>query len=183
MDLTTLWGRRGRQLDREGREAAVLVPVVERPTGPSLVFTKRGDDLSDHAGQMSFPGGSREPADVDPFGTAIREANEEIGLRADEVARVGELDDIRTTTGFIVRPFVARIPDRAYTPDGIEVAEIAVLPVAAFLSRKRYERDRRGERVIHVFSVEGYRIWGATARLVVQLLELTTDWRADPVPE
>ena len=167
----------------EDHQAAVLVPVIRRPDGPHLLFTKRADHLGEHPGQMSFPGGGREPADASDFQTATREANEEIGLRADEVDRVGQLDDIRTVTRYAVSPFVARIPDRTYEPDDREVAEIAVLPVAAFVEPGNYENERRdhphyGEIVVHFFHVHGYTVWGATARILVQLLELATDWRA-----
>lgn len=185
MDLERIDGRDGRRRN-DGREAAVLVPVVERPAGYHLVFTKRGDDLTEHAGQMSFPGGSRESVDANPFETATREANEEIGLAATDVRRIGELDDIRTTTDYVVRPYVSRVPDRTFTPDGIEVAEIAILPVNAFLDPTNYECNRRttpsgAERRVHSFSVDGYRVWGATGQLVVQLLELTTNWRVGEI--
>lgn len=187
MKLGRIEGRRGRRLD-DGREAAVLVPVVDRPAGYHLVFIKRRDDLDEHAGQMSFPGGSREPFDPDPFATATREAREEIGISADVVHPIGELDDIKTTTEYVVRPYVSRVPDQPFTPDEHEVAEIAVLPVRAFLSPANYEREwvqspTGEERLIHSFDVGGYNVWGATGRLVVQLLELTTDWQAEQILE
>ncbi len=183
MDLGRIRGREARRREG-GRAAAVLIPVLERSADRHLVLIKRADDLTEHAGQMSFPGGSREPYDPDLFATAKREANEEIGLDVENVDRVGELDEIRTTTEYVVRPFVARVPEQEFTPDGIEVAEIAVLPVAAFLVPDNYERYRRrgpggAERQVHSFSIQGYEVWGATGQLVVQLLELTTEWRAD----
>ena len=167
----------------EERDAAVLAPVVTREGEHYLLFTKRADHLGEHAGQMSFPGGGREPSDDDLLATALREAEEEVGLRADEADVVGRLDDIRTTTHYAVTPFVAEIPDREYTPDEREVAEIALLPVAGLLDSANYESERRehpryGESVVHFFRVNGYTVWGATARILVQLLELTTDWRA-----
>ncbi|MFC4548962.1 MULTISPECIES: NUDIX hydrolase [Halorussus] len=172
-----------REVTDERRDAAVLAPVVERDGEDHLLFTKRADHLGEHAGQMSFPGGGREPSDADLEATALREAEEEIGLRAEEAEVVGRLDDIRTTTGYAVTPYVARVPDREYTPDEREVAEIAVLPVSGFLDPENYENERRehpryGEAVVHFFHVGGYTVWGATGRILVQLLELTTDWRA-----
>ena len=172
-----------REVTDERRDAAVLAPVVERDGEDHLLFTKRADHLGEHAGQMSFPGGGREPSDADLEATALREAEEEIGLRAEEAEVVGRLDDIRTTTGYAVTPYVARVPDREYTPDEREVAEIAVLPVPGFLDPENYENERRehpryGEAVVHFFHVGGYTVWGATGRILVQLLELTTDWRA-----
>jgi 8-oxo-dGTP pyrophosphatase MutT (NUDIX family) len=157
--------------------------VIDRDGGPHLLFTKRADHLGEHPGQMSFPGGGREPSDEDLLATAKREANEEIGLRPEEVDVVGQLDDLPTVTRYRIRPFVSQIPDRAYEPDEREVAEIAVLPVAGLTDLDNYESERRehpdyGDVRVHFFHVGGYTVWGATARIVVQLLELTTDWRA-----
>ena len=169
----------------EEREAAVLAPVVTRDDGAGLLFTKRADHLGEHPGQMSFPGGGREPSDADLEATAKREGREEIGLRPPEVDVIGRLDDIRTITNYAVRPFVARIPDRDYTPDEREVAEIAVLPVSALTDPDNYESERRdhphyGEIRVHFFRVDSYTVWGATGRMLVQLLELATDWEMPP---
>lgn len=167
----------------EERDAAVLVPVIERDGEFHLLFTKRADHLGEHPGQMSFPGGGREPSDADLQATALREANEEIGIDPAEVEFVGQLDDIRTITRYAVSPFVARVPDRTYVPDEREVAEITILPVAALLDHSNYESERRehheyGESIVHFFHVNDYTVWGATARILVQFLELTTGWRA-----
>lgn len=166
-------------------EAAVLVPVIDRAGRSHLLFTKRADHLGEHPGQMSFPGGGREPSDETLYETALREVHEEIGLRADEVTLVGRLDDIRTVTQYAVTPFVARVPDRIYHPDDREVAEIAILSVPALLDPDNYESERRthptyGEQRVHFFHVDGYTVWGATGRILVQLLELTTDWHPPP---
>ena len=183
MDLSRVVAFEPTTIEDEDHTAAVLAPVVERDGVPHLLFTKRADHLGEHPGQMSFPGGGREPADGTLFDTAVREAGEEIGLRPDEVELVGRLDDIRTVTRYAVTPFVARAPDRVYTPDDREVAEIAVLAVPDLTDLGNYESERRehpryGEHRIHFFHVDGYTVWGATARILVQLLELTTDWRA-----
>ncbi len=167
----------------EHSQAAVIVPVVDRPAGPHLLFTKRADHLGEHPGQMSFPGGGREPSDETLWATALREAEEEIGLLADEVTRVGRLDAIETVTDYAVTPFVGRVPDRTYQPDDREVAEIAVLPVSGFVDLGNYESERRdhpryGQLRVHFFHIGGFTVWGATARIVVQLLQLTTDWEA-----
>ncbi|MFC7134132.1 MULTISPECIES: NUDIX hydrolase [Salinibaculum] len=167
------------------REAAVIAPVVERPGDPSVLFTKRADHLPDHPGQMSFPGGGREPEDADLRDTALREADEEIGLQRPEVDFVGRLDDIRTITEYSVRPFVATVPDRQYEPSDEEVAEIAVLSLADLCDLDNYESERRdhpyyGDIRLHFFYVDGYTVWGATARMLVQFLELATDWVMPP---
>ena len=170
------------------REAAVLAPVVDRPDGEHLLFIKRADHLGEHPGQMSFPGGGREPTDAGLAGTATREAREEVGLPPAAVDVVGRLDDIRTVTDYAVRPFVGRVPDRTYEPADDEVAETAVLPLSALTDSDNYDSERRdhpryGEVRVHYFRVDGYTVWGATGRMLVQLLELTTDWRVPAEPD
>lgn len=169
------------EIDDQERDAAVLAPIIERGGEDHLLFTRRADHLGEHPGQMSFPGGGAEPFDDSILDTALREANEEIGLRSDEVEIVGRLDDIRTITEYAVTPFVGRVPDREYVGDGHEVAEIVVLPLSGLLDPDNYEYERRdhpyyGDIVIHYFHVDGYTVWGATGRILVQLLELTTDF-------
>ncbi|MFC4356718.1 NUDIX hydrolase [Halobium salinum] len=182
MDLAGVRAHRPASVDDAERQAAVVAPVLDRDDEPHVLFTKRADHLGQHPGQMAFPGGGREPSDDDLLATALREAEEEIGLLPTEADVVGRLDDIATVTDYSVRPFVARIPDREYTPDEREVAEIAVLAVADLVDRENYESEHRdhphyGEVRLHFFHVDGYTVWGATARMLVQLLELTTDWR------
>ncbi|GAB3679817.1 CoA pyrophosphatase [Salinarchaeum chitinilyticum] len=183
LDLSAVIGRDPHVVADQPRDAAVLAPVIERDDGHSLLFIKRSEDLGEHPGQMGFPGGGSEPEDADLQATALREANEEIGLEADEARVLGRLDDIRTVTEYAVTPFVGTIADREYTPDGVEATEIAVLPVAALTDPANYEYERRehpthGEVVVHYFRVDGYTVWGATGRILVDLLERTSDWRA-----
>jgi len=185
MDLSALARHTPRSIDDAERRAAVVAPVVDRGDGDALLFTKRADHLGQHPGQMSFPGGGHEPSDDDLEATARREANEEIGLRADEIDVLGRLDDIPTVSDYSVRPFVSRVPDREYVPDEREVAEIAVLPVEELTDLDNYESERRdhpyyGDIRLHFFRVGGYTVWGATGRMLVQLLELTTDWEMPP---
>ncbi|MFB6255447.1 MAG: CoA pyrophosphatase [Haloplanus sp.] len=185
MDLSALAHHTPRSIDDAEREAAVVAPVVDRHGGDALLFTKRADHLGQHPGQMSFPGGGREPGDEGLEATARREANEEIGLRPGEIEMVGRLDDISTVSDYSVRPFVSRVPDREYVPDEREVAEIAVLPVDELTDLDNYDSEHRdhpyyGEIRLHFFRVGGYIVWGATGRMLVQLLELTTDWEMPP---
>ena len=164
------------------RWASVLAPVVQRDGEPWLLFIKRADHLGSHPGQMAFPGGGHEPFDADLAATARREAWEEIGLRESEPSIVGRLDDTTTTSGYAIRPYVAQVPDRTYEPDGVEAVEVAKLPVSALTDPANYESERRkrpevGDVRLHYFHVGDYTVWGATGRMLVQLLELTTDWR------
>jgi 8-oxo-dGTP pyrophosphatase MutT (NUDIX family) len=185
LDLSGVCAHEPADVTDERRQAAVLAPVVSRPGGDDLLFIKRADHLGEHPGQMGFPGGGLEPSDADLTGTALREASEEIGLRTEEAELVGRLDDVRTVSEYAVRPFVGRVPDREYEPDEREVAEVARLPVAALCDPGNYESARRdhphyGETRLHFFHVDGYTVWGATGRMLVQLLELATDWRMPP---
>ncbi|MHB9288404.1 NUDIX hydrolase [Halobacteriales archaeon Cl-PHB] len=188
MDLSGIRRYEPSAVTDQPREAAVVVPVVDRDVGPHLLFTKRADHLSDHPGQMSFPGGGREPEDDGMEETALREAREEIGLWPEEVTCVGRLDDIRTVTSYSVRPFVAEIPDRTYEAADEEVAEIAVLGIEDLIDLTNYESERRdhpyyGEIRLHFFYVDGYTVWGATARMLVQFLGMATEWTMPPEPD
>jgi len=187
MDLSGIRHHDATAVTDQKREAAVVVPVIG-DANPRVLFTKRADHLSDHPGQMSFPGGGHEPGDTNLWATATREAQEEIGLDPQEVDRVGRLDDIRTVTHYSVRPFVARAPDRQYEPCDAEVAEIAILSLSALTDLDNYDSERRdhpyyGDIRLHFFRVGGYTVWGATARILVQFLELATDWTVPPAPD
>lgn len=169
------------------RQAAVLIPVITPETEPRLMFTKRADWLSRHPGQMSFPGGAREPHDNGPTATACREAHEEVGLTAAEAEPVGRLPEIVTVSDFAVTPIVARVPDRTYDPDGKEIVEIAIISVETLKQPNNYEREwhetAEGQwKSIDYFYVDGYTIWGATGALVTTLLSLTTDWQQPEPP-
>lgn len=170
------------------KRAAVLAPVIDRDGEHHLLFTKRAQDLGEHPGQMSFPGGGWEPNDPGLRETALREAREEIDLDPSTATITGRLDDILTTSGYAVRPFVGSIPDRRYEPDQNEVAEIAIFPISELVDMDNYESEHReypdyGTIRVHYFRVDGYTIWGATGRMLVQLLELTTDWEPPEEPD
>lgn len=181
MDLQGVREHEPEIVDDEPQESAVIVPLLERDGEPHVLFTKRAEDLSDHPGQMSFPGGKREPEDDTLRETALREGREEVGLDPDSVTFLGRLDDIRTVTRFSVRPFVANIPDREYEPCDTEVAEVVVLSLADLMDHDNYHSEHRdhpyyGRIRLHYFYVDGYTVWGATGRMLVQFLELATDW-------
>ena len=169
----------------EGRRAAVLAPFLERDGRARLLFTRRADYLGEHPGQMSFPGGGVEPIDADLEATARREANEEIGLDPTDAEIVGRLDEIVTVSNYVVTPFVARVPDQTYTPDDYEVAEVVTPAVADLIDPANYESERRdhpeyGRVRLDFFHVDGCTVWGATGRMLAQLLTVATDWTVPP---
>jgi 8-oxo-dGTP pyrophosphatase MutT (NUDIX family) len=162
----------------DSRRAAVLVPVLEEPDGLHLVYTVRKGDLQDHAGQISFPGGSLDPSDGSLLETALREAEEEIDLSRDLVEVVGELEEMYIPpSNFRVSPFVGLLPPGAemvIAPD--EVEEIFTVSLKELLApetfrRALWRRDGRDYEV-PVFAVGNPRreIWGATAAMTAALL-------------
>jgi 8-oxo-dGTP pyrophosphatase MutT (NUDIX family) len=162
----------GRALNMPGlelREAAVLVPLFERDAAPQILFTKRPSTLRSHAGQFSFPGGGREPSDETPLHTALREAEEEIGIPPDRVQVLGMLDEAPTVTSFRIRPFVGVIPgDLHYRPNPEEIELILEVPLTALLDPRSSRREvwRRNDRdhEVYFFDYGEHVIWGAASR-------------------
>jgi 8-oxo-dGTP pyrophosphatase MutT (NUDIX family) len=160
---------------RSTTAAAVLVPLYVRDGALHAVFTERRHDLPRHAGEISFPGGRRDPEDATLMVTALREAQEEIGLDPQTVEILGALQPTPTiATGYAIYPFVALIPgDQTWTPSEGEVAaviELSLSDVAAGYARRRV--TRRGVSVrTDTYAVNGHVIWGATARIVDDLLD------------
>jgi len=158
-----------------GRPAAVLIPLVQGPE-PEVIFTRRAADLARHAGEISFPGGMHDAVDADLLATALREAEEELGLSPDTVDVLGALEPISTyTTGFWVTAFVGALaegPDLTPNPD--EIAEVIQVPVRvldeveADVEWTREDRTWRG----FVYEVDGHVIWGATGRMLHEFLEV-----------
>jgi 8-oxo-dGTP pyrophosphatase MutT (NUDIX family) len=154
--------------------AAVLVPLVERPEGWTVLLTQRTDHLHHHAGQISFPGGRAEDADETPVATALRECEEEIGLDRRHVDIVGALDTYQTGTGFLIAPIVGLIsPGFDLTLDAFEVKEAFEVPLAFVLDPTNHQRQSRvwngRERHFYVLPYENRYIWGATAGMLVNL--------------
>jgi len=153
------------------RPAAVLLLVVNRPE-PSVVFTQRTAHLSDHAGQISFPGGRSDADDRSPERTALREAEEEVGIAPERVEVLGRLPEYRTSTGFSVTPIVGWAePPLAYRPDPREVEDVFEVPLAFLLDARnhRYESAFYRGRMRRYWAMPyGERfIWGATAGMLV----------------
>lgn len=163
--------------DDDLTDSAVIVPVYEFDEGEGILFTRRTDDLPRHAGQVSFPGGRREEGDDSLLDTALREIKEEVGLPENEVDVVGRLDDINTTTGYSIRPFVAEVPaDYPYTPQEAEVDTLIQAPVSELTHPSIHETRTHLDLDVHYFHYDEYTIWGATAGILVQFLRLSYQW-------
>jgi 8-oxo-dGTP pyrophosphatase MutT (NUDIX family) len=159
-------------------QASVLVPIVAHPDGLTVLFTQRTVHLKAHSGQVSFPGGRAEPGDPTPEFTALRESQEEIGLRPDRVEILARLPDYITRTGYQVTPIVGLLtPPLALVPDPREVQEVFEVPLAFLLDPRNHRRQTRelngrtvGFYEMPYMSKEGERyIWGATAGMLVNL--------------
>ncbi len=182
--------RPGRSLNLPGlvlRESAVLVPLFLRAGVPHLLFTKRPSTLRTHAGQISFPGGRRDREDPTPLHTALRETEEELGIDRTGIQVLGLLDEIPTLTEFRIAPFVGVIPgDGRYRPSVEEIDEIIEVPVTHLLTLAgpRIEQHPvRGKlRDVYYYDYGKHVIWGATARILRDLLVVLGDlktWNED----
>ena len=164
------------------RPAAVLIGIVDRPAAPSVLLTTRATQLRNHAGQISFPGGSLEPGES-PLAGALREAREEIGLAPGLVSLLGYLPDHILLTGFRVTPVIAFVrPDFEIRADAAEVHDVFEVPLERVLTSANYatsvrrvgpDRIRTLAREIelesHAVDFEGRNIWGATAGILLNL--------------
>jgi 8-oxo-dGTP pyrophosphatase MutT (NUDIX family) len=158
-------------------DAAVLLPLFGWPDEPGLVFTERRADMRRHAGEISFPGGRRDEGDADLAATALREAQEEIGLDPAAVEIGEELPPTATfVTGYRIHPFVGRIPHPAgldLKPNPAEVETVLAFSLDALRESYAMRRLVRRGVPIHTpaYEVEGHLIWGATARILADFLE------------
>jgi 8-oxo-dGTP pyrophosphatase MutT (NUDIX family) len=147
--------------------------VVDRPN-PAVILTLRTDSMRRHAGQVSFPGGRIDPEDSDPVDAALREAEEEIGLRRDQVEVVATADSYRTVTGYHVTPVIGVVPPGlSLTPQPSEVAAIFEVPLDHLLDpvhhRIRTTQWQGDSRTYYEICWQDRRIWGATAAMIVNL--------------
>ncbi len=154
--------------------AAVLVPLVDRPGGLTVLLTQRTAHLHDHAGQISFPGGRVEPEDPSHQAAALREAEEEVGLPPDRVEIIGTLDYYIVRSGYRVTPFVGFVnPPFDVQADPFEVAEVFEVPLSFVLDTGNHvlesRTDQGVERTFYVLPFENRYIWGATAGMLVNL--------------
>ena len=156
--------------------AAVLVALIERSAGMTVLLTRRTESLSSHGGQISFPGGRVEQNDGAPVCTALREAEEEIGLAPSHVEILGRLANYVVGTGYRITPVVGFVdPVQHFVRDEREVAEIFEVPLDIVMERKNYRQEhmrvKNIDRSYYVLPYGRYRIWGATASILVNLRE------------
>jgi len=156
------------------RPAAVLVPLIERAGGLTVLLTERNADLPDHPGQISFPGGRQDPDDADAVAAALRESEEEVGIPARSVEVVGFLPAHLTLTGYVVTPVVGLVtPDFDFKLDKKEVADIFEIPMEIILDPQTQATELRlvegRELILPVYLHAGRRVWGATAFMLRDL--------------
>ena len=160
------------------RRAAVLLPLYETEAGLHVVLTKRTESVPTHKGQISFPGGGFHESDGDLLITALRESEEEIGLRPQDVAIVGALDDtVTSASAHVVRPFLGFIPHPyPFRPDRFEIERLIHLPLNPVIAgapfrEEIWERDGAPHSVFF-YEYDGQTIWGLTARILKQFVEV-----------
>ena len=157
--------------------AAVLMPIVARPEGATVLLTRRAPDLANHAGQVSFPGGKIDPDDASAEDAALRETEEEIGLARDRIEVLGQLGDRVTGSGYRVTPVLGLVrPPFPLAPASAEVETVFEVPLSFVLDRGNHRTETRYqkglERVFYVLPYGEFYIWGLTARLLVALCNI-----------
>jgi 8-oxo-dGTP pyrophosphatase MutT (NUDIX family) len=150
------------------KASAVLIPLFYNQGQCHVLFTERSDEVNFHKGQVCFPGGSREPSDSSLLQTALREIEEEIGLKAKDVEILGEFDDnVTLTSNYVISPFVAFIPyPYPFKADHREIKEIFSVPLSFLMDEANFKPDS------YTYEYEGHIIWGATARILRQFVDL-----------
>jgi len=164
----------------EYRPASVLMPLYWKNGELYTLFTRRTSHLKDHSGEISFPGGGRHDGDTDILETALRECEEEVGLDREDVTVFGRLDDVVSSYGYHVVPWVGLIPsDYPFKTDPFEVESLIELPLrklrdpAVFSEEDWHHKGR--VLPVYFYRLEGHEIWGLTARVLTQFLQWTRD--------
>ena len=158
--------------------SAVLIPLFCKERQYHVLFTERSSEVSSHKGQVCFPGGVSQPGDSSLLHTALRETEEEIGLKAKDVEILGELDDSMTvSTGYVISPFVAFIPyPHLFKANHQEITQVFSVPLSFLVDRGHLKQDchpiDNQAFTTYCYEYEGHTIWGATARILRQLIEL-----------
>ena len=157
-----------RTVERGLRASAVLIPVYRGNGEYHVLLTERSDEVVFHKGQVCFPGGTREPSDPTLLQTALRESEEEVGLQAEDVEILGQLDDVPTfTSNYIISPFVALVSHpHSLTTNGREVRGTFCVPLSFLMDEANFKQDSLS------YEYDGHVIWGATARILRQFTDL-----------
>ena len=155
-------------IDEKRRASAVLIPLFYNQGQYHVLFTERSEEVDFHKGQVCFPGGTQEPSDSSLLQTALRETEEEISLKAQDIEVLGEFDDTLTlTSNYVISPFVAFIPHPyPFKADGREIREIFSVPLSFLMDEANFKQDS------YSYEYEGHVIWGATARILKQFIDL-----------
>ena len=166
------------------RPAAVLILIQERADGDYIVLTKRGDNMPTHKGQIAFPGGRAHAGDADLVATALRESHEEIGVVPEHVRVLGRLDEFTAGYGLVVTPVVGVIPPQyEFLLDLAETSAVASVPICSLMEPNTYVKNAHlspgGHASYHFYVNNGWDVWGVTARILVQFLELAYDFESE----
>ena len=164
-------------VDGNFKPSGVLLPLFYKDDKYHILFTKRTEDVEHHKGQISFPGGAYDEGDETLMATALRECYEEVGIKSEDVEILGELDDVVTTTRFVISPFVGFIPyPYKFNVNVNETDELIEVPIQALLDEKIYREElmiREGRPCpVYFFHYNSHIIWGATAGILKQFLDL-----------
>jgi len=163
--------------------SSVLVPLFDRGGELHVVLTRRTQTVRDHKGQIAFPGGVRDEADESLLDTALREMGEELGVKPSEIEILGKLDDLYTVTGYCIAPYVGVIPwPCEIVTNGEEIAELLLFPLSAFMDPAVFREElheHRGRRyAVCYFDVRpDATVWGATGKILSQLLKTCCKWK------
>lgn len=173
-----------RQLALDYPEAGILVPITDNHAEPEMIFTLRSSNLKTHRGQVSYPGGKRDPDDSSLVATALRETHEEIGLPPDQVRIVAPLSQVMSRYGILVTPFVGVVPeDHPLDPNPDEIESVFRVPISFFLEDQRERTDTLSflNHTLYVpcYRWERYQIWGLSAVVLVDFLNAVYDARID----
>jgi len=154
--------------DKNLKASAVLIPLFRDQGQYHILFTERSEEIDFHKGQVCFPGGTHEPSDSSLLQTALRETEEEISLKAEDVEILGELDDITTlTSNYVISPFVAFMPHPySLMTNGREVKRAFSVPLSFLMDKANFRQDS------YAYEYEGHIIWGATAMILRQFIDL-----------
>lgn len=173
-----------RQLALDYPEAGILVPVTDNPGEPEMIFTLRSANLKTHRGQVSYPGGKRDPSDVSLAATALRETHEEIGLPPDQVQVIAPLSQVMSLHRILVTPYVGVVPgDHPLEPNPEEIESVFRVPISYFLEDRRERTDTlsflNSTLYVPCYRWERYQIWGLSAVVLVDFLNAVYDARID----